>query len=331
MRILHDFKDLAAVRGAALAIGNFDGVHLGHRAVIDEAGHVARADGLPWAVLTFEPHPRSLFAPDSPPFRLTPFPAKAQQVAALGVDAMVVIPFDRAFSRLSAETFVDDVLIGALGARHVVSGYDFVFGHNRGGDCEMLLRKGAEKGFTFTSVTALKDDGGEAYSSTRARHCLAAGDMDGAARILGRPFEIEGTVVEGDHRGRTIGFPTANIDVGDHVRPARGVYAVRVSDTAEASPVWRRGVANWGRRPTFDGTSEVLEVFLFDFDGDLYGRTLRVALAAHLRPERAFDGIESLKAQIAVDAQRARDILSRPGPVPPALAPTDPETERAAR
>ena len=327
MRILREIASLPReVRGAALAIGNFDGVHLGHRAVIGEAGRAAHAEGLPWAVLTFEPHPRSLFAPASPPFRLTPFPAKAREIAALGVEAMVVIRFDRTFSRLAAEAFIDEVLVDALRVRHVVSGYDFVFGHNRSGSSRLLLGKGDEKDFTFTSVPAQRDADGAVYSSTRARECLAAGDMAGVARVLGRPYEIEGRVVVGARRGRTIGFPTANIGLDDHARPARGVYAVRVADAAEPRPAWRDGVANLGLRPTFDGTMESLEAFLFDFDGDLYDRTLRVALIAHLRPERAFDGVESLKAQIAVDAAAARGLLARPGAAVPTLATTGPES-----
>lgn len=301
----------AEARGASVAVGNFDGVHRGHRAVIAEAGQAAHAQGLPWAVLTFEPHPRRLFQPDLPPFRLTPMRAKARLIAELGVDFLIVQRFDRAFAGVSAETFVDNVLVRAIGARHVVSGYDFVFGRGRGGDCALLLKMGAERGFDFTAVRPVADEQGEALSSTRVRACLAAGDAKGAAHVLGRPFEIEGRVRRGAARGRTLGFPTANLALGPYQRPKLGVYAVRVGLETPGGMVWLPGVANLGRRPTFgDRLDEVLEVFLFDFEGDLYGRRLRVRLIDYVRPERRFDGPASLKAQIAADSAKARAILS---------------------
>ncbi len=312
MRIFRHFKGLPDdVRGAAVAIGNFDGVHLGHRAVIGEAGRIAKAGGLPWAVLTFEPHPTALFRPNSEPFRLTPFRAKARQIAALGVDALIVLRFDRTFASLEAEEFIARVLVDGLAARHVVSGYDFAFGRGRKGDCAMLLKKGAQLGFGFTSLQAVADEGGGALSSTRARQCLKNADPRGAAEILGRPFEIEGRVRPGDRRGRTIGFPTANLGLGSSLRPAAGVYAVRAALSRTDGQDWRSGVANLGRRPTFGGAEDLaLEAHLFDFSGDLYGRMLRVALIDYLRPEKKFDGIESLKAQIAQDGDRARRLLA---------------------
>ena len=315
MRIFRHLGDLpASLRGAAVAIGNFDGVHLGHRAVIAEAGQNAHAHGRPWAVLTFEPHPRNLFRPDDPPFRLTLLRAKARLVAEMGVDFMAALRFDRAFSSLSADEFIRRILVDGFRASHVVAGYDFVFGKGRGGNCELLLKAGRTLGFDVTAVHAVRDKAGEVLSSSRARDALRRGDMAQAAAILGHAPEIEGRVMQGDKRGRTIGFPTANIALRDHLRPAGGVYAVRVAiegDTgADGKPVWRGGVANIGRRPTFGGTIEVLEVFLFDFAGDLYGRRLRVRLIEHLRRERAFDGIDSLRAQIAEDSLRARRILT---------------------
>jgi riboflavin kinase/FMN adenylyltransferase len=308
MRIFRHFKGLpASARNAAVAIGNFDGVHLGHQAVIGEAGRIARAARLPWAVLTFEPHPRRLFRPDDPPFRLTPFRAKARSIAALGVDALIVLRFDRAFAAQTADAFVSDVLVKGLGAHHVVSGYDFAFGKGRQGNCALLLQKGAELGFDFTSIQAVKGPDGQVYSATRAREVLAGGDPRAAAAILGRPFEIEGRVAPGDKRGRTIGYPTANLHLGKSLRPAAGVYAVRVG---LGDKTWT-GVANFGRRPTFgDGKDLLLEVHLFDFSGDLYGKAIRVALIDFLRPEKKFDGIEDLKAQIARDADRARRIFA---------------------
>lgn len=310
MRIFRHFNGLPDdVRGAVVAVGNFDGVHLGHQAVIGEAGRIAQSGGLPWAVLTFEPHPTALFRPNTEPFRLTPFRAKARRIAALGVNALIVLRFDRKFASLEAEQFVGRVLVDGLAARHVVSGYDFAFGRGRQGDCAMLLRKGAELGFDFTSLQAVADEGGGALSSTRARQCLKDGDPRAAAEILGRPFEIEGRVRTGDRRGRTIGFPTANLGLGTILRPAAGVYAVRVA--LPGTGEWRPGVANLGRRPTFGGAEDLsLETHLFDFSGDLYGKMLRVALVEYLRPEKKFDGIESLKAQIAQDGDRARRLLA---------------------
>ncbi len=309
MHIFRHFENLpAAVKGASIAIGNFDGVHLGHRAVIGEAGRIARDQGIPWAVLSFEPHPRALFTPDAEPFRLTPFRTKARHIEELGVDNLIVLHFDKAFTNLSADDFIGRVLVEALGARHVVSGYDFVFGHKRAGNCELLLRKGQEEGFDFTCVSAV-DDGQTVYSSTAIREYLKAGDPRAAGRLLGRDFEIEGRVEHGDARGRSIGFPTANLHLGEYLRPAHGVYAVRAGLDEGAATKWYDGVANYGSRPTFDGNDTILEAHLFDFDGDLYGRHLRIALVDFLRPEKKFDGIDDLKAQIALDCDNARRIL----------------------
>ena len=309
MHIFRHFENLPeGVRGASIAIGNFDGVHLGHRAVIGEAGRIARDQGIPWAVLSFEPHPRALFTPDAEPFRLTPFRTKARHIEELGVDNLIVLHFDKAFTNLSADDFIGRVLVEALGARHVVSGYDFVFGHKRAGNCELLLRKGQEEGFDFTCVSAV-DDGQTVYSSTAIREYLKAGDPRAAGRLLGRDFEIEGRVEHGDARGRSIGFPTANLHLGEYLRPAHGVYAVRAGLDEGAATKWYDGVANYGSRPTFDGNDTILEAHLFDFDGDLYGRHLRIALVDFLRPEKKFDGIDDLKAQIALDCDNARRIL----------------------
>ena len=310
MRIYRHYDALPAdARGAAVAIGNFDGVHPGHQTVIHEAGLIAGDMCRPWTVLTFEPHPRAFFTPGSEPFRLTPFRSKAQRIAELGADLLIVQRFDKAFSSLPAEDFVNTVLVDGLGAGHVVSGYDFVFGHKRGGNCELLLAMGAKKGFGFTAVNAQTDSSGEAYSSTRVRERLGDADPRGAAAILGRDFEIEGRVARGEARGKSIGFPTANIPLGAYLRPALGVYAVRAAIEQENGEIWLDGVANIGVRPTFGGDGVVLEVFLFDFDDDLYGKRLRVRLVEFLRPEKKFDGVDDLKAQIAQDSAKAQKIL----------------------
>ena len=293
-------------RGAVIAVGNFDGVHRGHRTVIAEAGRIAEAAGLPWGVLTFEPHPRNVFQPDVAPFRLTPFRAKAERIAEMGVGFMIAQKFDMDFSTQSAAEFVEAYLVQTLRVHHVVAGYDFKFGHKRQGSCETLLAEGQKLGFGFTVVAAASDDGGGLYSSSRTRELVAAGDMAGAAAVLGRPFAISGRVSGGDKRGRTIGFPTANLLLGGYIRPAFGVYAVRA-----ALPGGRMvdGVANLGMRPTFDGTAPRLEVHLFDFDEDIYDRRIDVALLEMIRPEKKFDGLDALKAQIARDCEKARDIL----------------------
>ncbi|HIM43278.1 MAG TPA: bifunctional riboflavin kinase/FAD synthetase [Rhodospirillales bacterium] len=310
MRIYRHYDALPAdARGAAVAIGNFDGVHPGHQTVIHEAGLIAGDMCRPWAVLTFEPHPRAFFTPGSEPFRLTPFRSKARRIAELGADLLIVQRFDKAFSSLPAEDFVNTVLVDGLGAGHVVSGYDFVFGHKRGGNCELLLAMGAKKGFGFTAVNAQTDSSGEAYSSTRVRERLGDADPRGAAAILGRDFEIEGRVARGEARGKSIGFPTANIPLGAYLRPALGVYAVRAAIEQENGEIWLDGVANIGVRPTFGSDGVVLEVFLFDFDDDLYGKRLRVRLVDFLRPEKKFDGVDDLKAQIAQDSAKAQKIL----------------------
>jgi riboflavin kinase/FMN adenylyltransferase len=311
MQIFRHFNDLPAdARGSVTAVGNFDGVHRGHREVIGEAGRIARADGLPWSVLTFEPHPREFFAPGAEPFRLTPFRVKVRWIEALGVDNLIVLHFDDAFAHLSAETFVHEVLVKGLEARHVISGYDFVFGHRRQGTCELLLRMGQDEGFDFTAVTAVRDETGDAFSSTRVREALRQGDPRTAARLLGRHHEIEGRVERGERRGQKLGFPTANVSLDGVLQPALGVYAVRAGVDRGAGTAWRDGVANLGRRPTFGGNQVFLESHLFDFSDDLYGQHLRVQLVDFIRPERKFDGADALRAQIAQDLEAARRILA---------------------
>ncbi len=313
MRVYRHFNEIAPEhRGGVIAIGNFDGVHRGHRAVIEEAGHIAKAAKAPWGVMTFEPHPRSVFRPDAPPFRLTPFHLKSRFIEEMGVDFLVVLHFDLEFSRMPAEAFVADVLVGGLGARHIVSGFDFVFGHQRKGTADFLEAQGKRAGFATTHVGKVTDEAGEVVSSTRIRAYLAEAKPREAARLLGRPFEIEGRVITGDQRGRTIGFPTANIMLEATSPPAFGVYAVRAGTDEGSEPVvWHDAVANLGYRPTFGGTTPSLETHLFDFSGDLYGRHLRVALIEFLRPERKFDGLAQLTEQIRLDSERARTLLKK--------------------
>jgi riboflavin kinase/FMN adenylyltransferase len=316
MAIFRHSNDLpAAARGAVVVIGNFDGVHRGHQLLLADARRLADQLSAPLAVLTFEPHPRSLFLPDQPPFRLTSLRAKAHALQEAGVDDLIVLHFDRAFSLKPAEAFVQDILVGDLAARQVVVGWDFCFGHKRSGNVALLKSMGAQHGFGVTAVDPVMTGEGEVYSSSIIREHLRQGRPAKAAELLGRPWEIEGRVEHGDQRGRTLGFPTANVSLGAFLCPALGVYAVLagrdpgVEHGGETR--WHAGVANLGRRPTVAGEDVRLEAHLFDFDGDLYGEMLRVRLIDFLRPEKKFDGLEALRAQIGLDCGQAREILAQ--------------------
>jgi riboflavin kinase/FMN adenylyltransferase len=313
LRLFRHTDDLPEdARGAVLALGNFDGVHRGHQAVIGTAQRLARELGAPAGVVTFEPHPRSVFRKAEPHFRLSPFRVKARQLEALGLDLLVVCHFDDSFLHKSAVSFIEDDLVRGLAIRHAVCGSDFLFGHKRAGDAALLERYGATHGFGVTAVGPVTDPRGGVYSSTRVRDALLAGNTREAAHLLGHFWEIEGRVEHGEQRGRTIGFPTANIELGEYLRPAFGVYAVRAGVDHGPDTVWRDGVANLGLRPTVGGTVERLEAHLFDFAGDLYGQHLRVQLIEHIRAERKFDSFDDLKAQIIQDAEAARRALSLP-------------------
>ena len=293
----------ASMRGAAVALGNFDGVHRGHAHGLASA-HAARPDA-PLAVLTFEPHPRELFRPDDPPFRLTLPSTRADLLGRLGVQHVIEVGFDHPFSLISADEFITAVLHDAIGAVHLACGPDFAFGHRRGGDVPLLAVRAEGYGMGLTVGPPLADARGP-ISSTRIRRALQDGYPERATADLGRPWSIRGTVAHGDARGRTIGFPTANIALGTQLEPARGVYAV----TAPLNGTIVPGVANIGRRPTVaDGTLSRVEAHFFDFTGDLYGRELDVSLHAFLRAERRFEGIEALRTQIAADAAEARRLL----------------------
>ncbi|HZD24923.1 MAG TPA: bifunctional riboflavin kinase/FAD synthetase [Alphaproteobacteria bacterium] len=302
----------AASRGGAVVVGNFDGVHRGHQALIGRCREVAAALDRPAVALTFEPHPRQVFSPEAPPFRLTPFRVKAQLLAAYGIEVTAALRFDRALYSKPAEAFVADVLVDGLGARHVVVGYDFVFGFKRGGNTELLVELGRRHGFEVTVLEPVTH-GDDVCSSTIIRVDLETGRTRRAADLLGHWWEVQGRVRGGDRRGRQLGFPTANLHLAKTaLRPARGVYAVHFGLQNGSGTDWYPGVANLGTRPTFDGTGIVLEAHVFDFSDDIYGRHARVAFVEHLRPERRFNGIEEIRAQIAADCAQARELLSRP-------------------
>ena len=264
---------------------------------------------MPLGVLVFEPHPQQFFFPDRPFFRLTPFRAKARLLEKIGVDVLAALPFDERMSQKLAPEFVLDVLVNGLHAVHVVAGYDFRFGKGRGGDAAALSYMGEMEGFGVSIVEEVKE-GGVTYSSTRIRELLARGDPRGAAKLLGHWWTVETHVQGGDKRGRTIGFPTANFSLEDHVEPALGVYAVKIEIEDGPHKGVHDGVANVGRRPTFDKEDVVLEVHIFDFEGDIYGAHAAVSFIEYLRPEQKFDGLDSLKAQIAKDGAKAREVLA---------------------
>ncbi len=296
-------------KGGVVALGNFDGVHRGHQALLARAAGIANPLNAPLVALTFEPHPRRFFVPDTGPFRLTLPPAKLRLLEQYGVQAVLAQSFDAAFAALTAEAFVDDVLLKGLGAKHVVCGYDFTFGARRGGNVEKLREMGSARNLGVTVLDPVMREG-EIYSSTRIREALRAGMVREAAELLGHAWEIEGVVEQGDQRGRTIGFPTANVALGEHLRPRFGVYAVRALIADDKGVKWHDAVANLGKRPTVGKLQENFEVHLFDFAGDLYGKTIRAALVDFIRPEMKFAGLDALKAQIAADGQAARGILT---------------------
>ena len=310
MRIVTTYQDVPPeAAGGVLALGNFDGIHRGHQRVIAEARRIAGEIGVPSGVMTFDPHPRRFFKPDDRKFELTPARSKTRQIRALGVDVLFLMTFDRDFAAITAERFVAEVLAGGAKARHVVVGYDFVFGRGRAGNTRLLQQEGGRYGLGVTIVEAVTAPGGAVYSSTTIRNHLREGRVVEAARLLGRLWEIEGTVQEGDRRGRQIGFPTANVDPGEYVTPALGVYAVWVGIARNGATDWHKGVVNIGRRPTFAGQGITVEAHIFDFAGDLYGRTLRVAPVEMIRPEMKFDGIDAIRRQIEADCISARAIL----------------------
>ena len=315
MKIFRHHDDFPEeLKGSVIAIGNFDGVHLGHMGVIGEARRIAEANDIPWGVMTFEPHPRAYFQPDQPAFRITPLRAKSHAVAPLGADFLISLRFDKLLATMSAEDFVQSVLMDNLSIHHIVCGYDFTFGAARGGDCELLLHMGKELGFGMTAVGAISDDSGTAYSSTRIREALVDGDLQLVANLLGRPYEIAGRVQHGDKLGRTIGYPTANIHMEDYMEPARGIYAVRAAlDVPESldSPVWIDGAANLGIRPMFETENPVLEVYLFDFEGDLYDQHMRVQILEFIRPEIKFGSLDELVQAIEVDCIKVREFLAQ--------------------
>ena len=303
MQIFERYTDVS-LRGASVAMGNFDGVHLGHCSVIDKA----RINGVPLGVISFEPHPRSFFAPDSPPFRLMNVAAKRHRLAKIGVDVLYDLPFDKALSSLTAGDFVLDVLSAGLGISHLVVGEDFRFGKGREGDVGFLAQHCPPLGIKLTIASLISDEHGH-YSSSAIRSALAAGQPEDAARMLGHWHRIEGVVERGDQRGRELGFPTANISVNGLHLPRFGVYAVFFDVLTGPHKGSYRGAASLGERPTFGRNIPNLETYIFDFDGDIYDEEVSVALVEFQRPELKFDSLDALIEQMHKDCDISRTIL----------------------
>jgi len=306
--------DSGPLAGSVVAIGNFDGVHRGHRAVIGAALNRARALGRKAAALTFTPHPRLFLRPQEPLFQLSGEREKLRLLAASGLDGAIVMQFDAALAGTSAEDFVGNILVGALGIGGAAIGFDFHFGKNRAGSPAFLTEQGARRGFTVDIVPPLEDEG-RPVSSGAVREALAAGRVVEATELLGAPWFVSGVVIHGEKRGRDLGFPTANLKLDPSCGLKHGIYAVR----ADIGGKRHDGVASFGRRPTFDNGAPLLEVFLFDFTGDLYGRTIDVAFIGWIRHEQKFESIETLKRQMMADASQARDALKRAGKAFPLL------------
>ena len=314
MDIIRRYKTLlGSFRGAVVAIGNFDGVHLGHRGVIDCAAELARAKSVPLAVLTFEPHPITVLRPETSPRRLSPFRVKVRRLRECGVEILYMLPFSSDFSKKTPENFIREVLVDGLGVQHVVVGHDYQFGKGRAGDSRFLVQAGEALGFGVTEVSAIGSAGG-LYSSTRVRSYLRRGEPHLAAAILGHMWEVEARVVRGDARGRKLGYPTANIEFRDHVIPGYGIYAVWCGVIINEKTEWYAAVANVGIRPMFELAAPILEVHLMDYDSDLYGKYLRVAFVSWIRPEEKFESLDSLIKQMNEDVRVAEVTLAKSEP-----------------
>lgn len=296
-------------RGSAVTIGNYDGVHLGHRQVLADLLRRARHDGLPSVVVVFEPTPQEYLAPRAAPARLMSFREKFEALAACDLDRVLCLRFNAALAAMPAEAFIERVLVRGLGVRYLAVGDDFRFGHERRGNFAMLQQAGRQYGFEVHAAAECRVDG-ERVSSTRIRECLAAGELQPAAKLLAAPFALSGRVMPGERLGRTLGFPTANIALRRRTVPIEGIFVAAVHGV---NALVRYGAAYVGRRPALNGREARLEVFVFDFDGELYGRRLRVEFLQRLRPDRGFAGLAELKAQMTRDVKAAREWLSQHG------------------
>lgn len=304
MKVFKALKEIdSTAKGCVVAIGNFDGVHKGHQALLQKARAQAEDLGVPLGVLTFEPHPRRLFRPDDPPNRITPPPVKHWRLETFGIEYVFSIPFDWDFASQSADDFIRTVLKDGLDARHIVVGEDFRFGQMRKGEPADIEKAGIE----ITAISKIADMRDDIYSSSRIRSALRAGDIQAANDILGWSWEMRGEVIKGDQRGRELGYPTANVKLGQTIHPSYGIYAVRVQ--IEGEDQWRNAATNIGIRPMFEVPTAQVETFIFDFDQEIYGKTLRIQPVQRLRSEAKFNSLDDLKAQMQKDCDQAREIL----------------------
>lgn len=305
MKIFQNLNEIQEnAKGAVIVIGNFDGVHKGHQALISEGKKIARSLDKKLGLLTFEPHPRALFRPDDPPSRITPPALKAERLNAANVDMLFSLEFNWDFASQSAESFVQEILIDGLGAAHIVVGADFHFGQMRSGSADLIR----EHGLDVTSIEKITGTNGEIFSSSLIRQALRHGEIERANTILGWEWEMRGEIIKGDQRGRELGYPTANVPLGDTVHPAYGVYATMAR--IEGEDLWRPSATNIGIRPMFEIPTAQVETFIFDFDEDIYGKTLHVRPVQRLRSEAKFDSLDALIHQMEKDCARARAILA---------------------
>ncbi len=304
MNYFNTYKDLPEeAKGCVIVIGNFDGVHLGHQALLHKAHKIAKDRGKPLGVLTFEPHPRQLFRPDEPPCRITPHDLKIERLEKSGVDYVFSLPFDWDFASQSAESFVKDILIGGLAASNIVIGYDFKFGQLRKGNAQTIKSAGLD----VHIIEEITHEGASVLSSSNVRQLLRQGKMKEANAILGWSWEIRGIVIKGDQRGRELGYPTANMKLGETIHPAYGVYACMAQIKGEEK--WHKGACNIGIRPMFEVDVAQVETFIFDFDREIYGEILRVRPVKRLRGEAKFHSLDDLIEQMEKDCKQAREIL----------------------
>jgi len=307
MRIIRDYKNIPnEAKSSVVAIGNFDGVHKGHVAVIKKAQDIAASKGVKSAVLTFEPHPLTVLRSEIKPFRLTTDSQKAVFIEELGVDFLFSIKFDKEFSKITANQFIRKILVDELAAKHIVTGEDFIFGHNREGSIDLLSKEALRYNFGYTKLLHLGSTVG-VFSSSAIRKNLSHGRLEEVRLMLGRNFIISGIVSEGNKQGRTIGFPTINLDLGGYMHPAFGVYAAKIYIEGRDKVLF--GAANIGIRPTINGTKELLEVHIFDFSENIYGQSVSVELIEYIRPEHKFSGMDALKSQIAEDCIKIRKVI----------------------
>ena len=305
MQIFRDYKNLPAeVKGSTVVIGNFDGLHNGHRMLIELARKKSKEAENKLLILTFDPHPRRYFMPDAPPFLITPNKHHEELLATTKADYALYLKFDQELAHLSADDFMQVILKDALGAKQIVIGDDFCFGKGRKGNLDTLK----DAGFHVTALGKIVDHGGRRYSSSRIRDAISGGDMKKAQLIMGHPFEIRGAVIHGDKRGRELGYPTANIRMGDYIHPAYGVYACQVK--IEGEDVWRAAATNIGIRPMFESPEALIEAFILDYSGDLYDKVLRVRPLRKVRDEMKFESLDELIAQIEQDCIKVREIMA---------------------